>query len=47
MNYDQWLIRMEHKYRGWDQTYQCPECDSEVDNEGDYCSSSCYEASTL
>lgn len=47
MNYDDWLVYMEHKYRGWDAEHICPMCDAPVERSGDYCSSTCFEADML
>lgn len=47
MNYDSWLVYMEHEYRGWNKKpYQCKECEKPIAHEG-YCSWQCNEASNL
>ena len=47
MNYDNWLVHMEHEYRGWNDSYECPECGGDTEREGQPCSSICFEASML
>jgi hypothetical protein len=48
MNYDDWLVHMEHEYRGWnDGEFECPECGCPVEKEYQHCSGVCWEASQL
>ena len=47
MNYDNWLVHMEHEYRGWNKKpYTCLECDKEIEEEG-HCSLDCFNSSML
>ena len=48
MNYDDWLVHQEHKYRGWlDGEYECAECGKPMHEDKGYCCNICYEASML
>ena len=47
MNYDDWLVYMEHEYRGWnDPEFECQYCEKPIEREG-YCSGTCFEADML
>ena len=47
MNYDDWLVKMEHDYRGWNTPdYECQHCDKPIEKQG-YCSDNCFEADML
>jgi len=45
MRYDDWLVYMEHNHR--ENGYECPECGGYTEEEGEYCSATCYKASWL
>jgi hypothetical protein len=48
MDYDNWLVEQELKYRGWDgYDYECRECGKPMNKDKGYCSSLCYQASML
>ena len=48
MNYDNWLIEQEHNFRGWyDKEKTCPECDTPIEDNQQFCSSDCFNASML
>ena len=47
MNYDDWLVKMEHDYRGWnDPDYECQHCEKPINKKG-YCSDNCFEADMM
>ncbi len=47
MNYDDWLVKMEHDYRGWnDPDYTCDHCEKPIHKKG-YCSDGCFEADMM
>jgi hypothetical protein len=47
MDYDSWLVQMEHDYRGWnDEDYTCAYCEQPIDKKG-YCSNNCFEADLM
>jgi hypothetical protein len=45
MEYDDWLVYREHEYR--EEEFECPECGTSVNEEGKYCSNSCWNASWI
>ncbi len=48
MNYDDWLVKQEHDYRGWNEPdYECMHCGTPVDKKGSYCSMNCFDADML
>lgn len=42
-NFDQYYDRLLSEHLSDD--HKCPECDRPVENEGDFCSSNCFDAS--
>ena len=43
MNFDEYYSQRHE----WQDEYECPECGKPVDEEGKYCSNTCWEASML
>jgi hypothetical protein len=47
MNYDNWLVHMEHEYRGWnDPDFTCSHCEKPIQKEG-WCSDACFDADMM
>lgn len=46
MNYDDWLVHMEHEHRGWNEPEnECQHCGEPT--EKSYCSDDCFNADML